>query len=79
MLGGAVQTLRRFRPRLMVELAPYVYAGQLHEFDGMLELLWELGYRLSDVARGTVLPRDAAGVRAMIAPGAGMNVLAEPE
>ena len=78
-LGGAVRTLRRFRPRLMVELAPYVYAGQPGEFDGMLERLWELGYRLSDVGRGTVLPRDAAGVRGMIAPGAGMNVLAEPE
>lgn len=77
-LAGAGETLARFRPRLLVELAPYVYASDPAEFDAMLDGFWQRGYRLSDVAGGAELPHSAAGVRARIPEGAGMNVLAEP-
>lgn len=77
-LAGAGATLARFRPRLLVELAPYVYAAEPESFDAMLDGFWERGYRLRDVAGGAELPRSAAGVRARIPQGAGMNILAEP-
>lgn len=75
-LQGALSTLRRFRPSIMLELAPYVYSDCPQEFDGFLQLLWNMDYALTDLATGAALPRDAAKVRAMIPAQGGMNALA---
>jgi FkbM family methyltransferase len=75
-LQGALATLSRFKPTIMLELAPYVYSDRHQEFDGILQLLWNMDYALSDLATGTALPRDAAKVRAMIPSQGGMNALA---
>lgn len=77
-LRGARQSLERFRPILMLELAPYVTAENPDEFDGMLELLWSAGYSIYEVSSGRALPSTVEGVRAQIRPGAGMNVFARP-
>ncbi|ABC89583.1 lipolysaccharide tri-O-methyl-fucosylation protein (SAM-dependent methyltransferase protein) [Rhizobium etli CFN 42] len=76
-LLGAKATLEEFKPRIMLELAPYVYAGNPENFDQLLTLLWEGGYEIGDVASGRKLPQDVGEVRTMIAEGAGMNVMAE--
>jgi FkbM family methyltransferase len=75
-LQGALSTLRRFKPTIMLELAPYVYSDRPREFDGLLQVLWDMDYALTDVATGADLPRDAAQVRKMIPPQGGMNALA---
>ncbi|RUL99683.1 FkbM family methyltransferase [Rhizobium chutanense] len=75
-LLGATATLEQSKPRIMLELAPYVYAENPGNFDRLLKLLWDGGYEIADVASGRKLPEDAAKVRAMIAEGGGMNVLA---
>ena len=75
-LSGGQQTLRRFRPTLMMELAPYVYESHPKKFDDILRLLWDAGYVVSDVSNGRVLPRDPSEVRRLIPPLGGMNALA---
>ena len=76
-LLGATATIEESKPRIMLELAPYVYAENPGNFDQLLKLLWEGGYEIGDVASGRKLPEDVSKVRAMIAEGAGMNVMAE--
>ncbi|MDV4178812.1 FkbM family methyltransferase [Rhizobium brockwellii] len=75
-LLGAAVTLEQSKPRIMLELAPYVYAENPGNFDQLLKLLWGGGYEIAEVASGRKLPEDATKVRAMIAEGGGMNVLA---
>ncbi len=75
-LLGAAATLEQSKPSIMLELAPYVYAENPGNFDRLLKLLWDGGYEIADVASGRKLPENAAKVRAMIAEGGGMNVLA---
>jgi FkbM family methyltransferase len=75
-LSGGQKTLRRFRPTLMMELAPYVYESHPKKFDDILRLLWDTGYVVSDVSNGRVLPHDPSEVRRLIPPFGGMNALA---
>jgi FkbM family methyltransferase len=78
-LQGARATLERFRPGIVLELAPYVYSEKPAEFDGLLELLWDRGYLLTDLSTGASLPRDPEKVRRLIPPLGGMNSLARVE
>jgi FkbM family methyltransferase len=75
-LQGAAETLKRFRPRMMLELAPYVYKANPAEFDAMLDLLWSSGYNLEDIGTGADLPRDPTQIRNLIPSYGAMNVLA---
>lgn len=74
-LRGGLDTLRRLKPTLLVELAPYVHKDHQERFDDMLSLLWEAGYRLSDVATGRLLPRDIGEIRRRIPPYAGISAI----
>jgi FkbM family methyltransferase len=74
-LQGGQDTFRRLKPTLLVELAPYVHKDNQERFDSMLCLLWEAGYRLSDVATGKLLPRDIGEIRRRIPPYAGISAI----
>jgi FkbM family methyltransferase len=75
-LAGSRKTLEQLAPKVMMELAPYVYAGHPTAFDNNLRLLWNAGYRLHDIARGIGLPEDVTKVRAAVPAGGGINILA---
>ena len=75
-LTGARRIIESARPRIMLELAPYVYRDDPGQFDGLLESLWASGYRIHDVATGRPLPTDAAAVRNLIPAAGGLNALA---
>ena len=78
MLRGAAATLREFRPRLVMELAPYVlaeYGASLAEFVAILQ---DAKYRLTDIDSGDSLPLDTTVLDQLIPPGSCRNVLAEP-
>jgi FkbM family methyltransferase len=77
-LAGGADTIRTSRPKIMLELAPYVYAAAPAKFDQLLDSLWDKGYELSDMATARLLPRDPAAVRRLIPTAGGMNVLAAP-
>jgi FkbM family methyltransferase len=77
-LRGAADTIARFRPRIVMEIAPYVLREVGHELGDLVEIVTSLRYELRDQTTGTSLPMDADCLRALIPDGAGINVLAEP-
>ena len=76
-LEGARETLGRERPDIVMELAPYAHENRKGSFEKMLKILFDLGYHLSGVKDGQLLPDDPALVTRMIADGTGINVLAQ--
>lgn len=78
-LQGFRATLARFRPILVVEIAPFIYAGaKAQEFDDFISFLAGLGYRFTDANTGREVPRTAAALRAGITPGGGINAILVP-
>ena len=74
-LAGACQTFARHRPAILMELAPFVFRDDMSKFAYMLEFFWGLGYQLTDIASGALLPRDITKVVAKIPENGGINVL----
>ncbi|HEY4075154.1 MAG TPA: FkbM family methyltransferase [Herbaspirillum sp.] len=75
-LLGAENLIKQLKPRIMLELAPYVYGENPHKFDGLLNDLWHHGYEISDMATGCLLPRNSTEIRKLIPEAGGLNVLA---
>ena len=77
-LRGATNLISTSRPKIMLELAPYVYAEDPAKFDEILHILWNNDYRLWSIESKNELPRSPELVRKAIPQRGGMNVLAEP-
>ena len=78
-LRGFEQALRRFRPAILVELAPFVYEGEnAREFDDFISFLVRLDYQFTDAQTGRPVPADAAALRRLIPHGSGLNVVLRP-
>jgi FkbM family methyltransferase len=75
-LAGAKTTIEKSKPLIMLELAPYVYEKNPEKFDCFFNGLWLMGYRISNMATGSPLPRDVRKVRALIPEAGALNVLA---
>lgn len=76
-LTGAEETLRRRRPAIIMELAPYTWQEHGEAVDGPVALLQDLGYRfhtlkMQPIPDGRQLVRD-------IPPGHSINVIAIPD
>jgi FkbM family methyltransferase len=76
MLRGAQETLRAFRPIILLELSPH----QLDENGGSIEQVVDLfaaaGYVLQDLSSRAPLPMSRAGLRALIPYGGSRNAIA---
>jgi hypothetical protein len=77
-LHGGLETLRRLRPTILLELAPWVHAEQGNSFAAMIELLRGLGYSLEQVGSGRKLPLSANDLERMIPDGESINAVATP-
>lgn len=77
-LRGAQQTLERFRPVIIMELAPYVLRERGASLAELLALLAPVGYRFVDADTGAALPVDAAALDKLIPHGGCRNVVALP-
>jgi FkbM family methyltransferase len=75
LLGGEA-TLRRFRPTLIMELAPYVHVAEPEKFDKTLMLLWGLGYQIADVTSGERFPQSPEKIRCLIPLTGSINAVA---
>jgi len=75
-LHGGVETLRRLRPTILLELAPWVHAEQGNSFAAMIDLLEELGYTLEKVGSNGKLPLSASELERMIPDGGSINAVA---
>jgi len=76
-LKGSRATLERFRPSIVIELAPYVLDEQEGALEGVVSLLRSTGYDFTDIASDKKLDASADALRAAIPDGAGVNVLAQ--
>jgi FkbM family methyltransferase len=78
-LRGFRTCLARFRPVIIVELAPFIYAGpKAQEFDEFILFLAGLGYEFTDTNSGHAVSCDPGELRRMITPGGGINALLRP-
>lgn len=71
-LKGALQTLKSFRPALLMEFAPYLIEKE--DFYEMVALLQNAGYRFFDANSLRPLPVRPDPLDAMIPAGASLNV-----
>jgi FkbM family methyltransferase len=77
-LSGAIATIQAHQPRILMELAPYLYEPEVQTLDDMLDLLKRCGYSMQDVGTHRRLPFDAARLRELIPAGQSCNVLLLP-
>ena len=75
-LRGAAAVLRRDRPIMLLELAPYALERVGSSLGAYVGLLADLGYRLHDQASGAALPEDADRLAAMMPYDGGLNAVA---
>ncbi len=75
-LAGLHRTLARFRPAIIVELAPFVHTDAVRDtFDEYVQFLHGLGYAFHDANTRRPIPATAAGLRAHITDGSSINGL----
>ena len=79
-LAGAVCTLRRFRPTILMEWAPYLFEGCESLLDPALDALRRLGYRARVAGSRAVgeVPRNRGDLFVPMGRGASINLLLEP-
>jgi hypothetical protein len=75
-LRGAVNTIKKSKPKVMIELAPYVFENRPADFDDMLNLFWDQGYQFTDISSGKQLPQSVKGIKALIPKDGCLNVMA---
>lgn len=75
-LSGGLHTLRRFRPPVIVELAPFIPQSSGHGFCELVECFLGMGYRFVNLHTGRALPQEAVAIEKMIPQGASINALA---
>jgi len=76
-LEGAKRTLERFRPSIVMEMAPYVLDEEEGTLEGIVRLLRDAGYGFTDISSGKRLQASADELRRFIPDGTGVNVLAQ--
>lgn len=77
-IRGARGTLAKFRPGVLMELAPYLFDHDPAAFDGLIECFRALDYTLQEVNSGRPIRLNAAEVKQSIPVGASVNVVALP-
>jgi FkbM family methyltransferase len=75
-LRGASETLKEHAPTMMIELAPYCHAHVPGQFESLVSVLLEAGYKLHDIARRRELPGNIDDVINYIPHDGSINVLA---
>lgn len=76
-LAGSANTLRRFRPRVLMEWAPYLLEGQPAVMEQILRNFIDLGYSPKEPAGRRALPTDVASLNSAVPKNGSINVLFE--
>jgi FkbM family methyltransferase len=75
-LSGGEKTLKKFKPTILMELAPYLFKNQKNEFIQMIELYKKLGYFFYDANNRNTLPVEAEKLFDLIPDGVSRNIIA---
>jgi FkbM family methyltransferase len=78
-LRGGADLLRKTRPVILIEIAPYVQDEVAGRFDDLIQLLVDCRYRLEHPGSRKALPLSSNKLRKLISPGASMDLAAIPE
>lgn len=78
-LKGAAGTIERFRPPIIMEMAPYVLDEVEGRFEAVLEILERADYELRSFPSNRPLELRAEEIRRAVPDGCGINVLARPK
>jgi FkbM family methyltransferase len=78
-LRGARETLRRFRPSLLVEFMPYGLEEAGASLDELVQILTDLHYTFLRIPGLTSLPDATPLLQDIIPAGGSLNVLCRPE
>jgi len=76
MFNGAAKTLKRYRPKIIMELAPYTLVEQGGSLKELISILSDAGYVFYTIDDRRKLPSDSDEINRMIPPGASINILA---
>ncbi len=76
-LSGGRKTLTAHRPRILIELCPYLHREPGRDFAALVSLLLDKEYDLFD-ERGARLPHDPCTLERLIPEGGSINALASP-
>jgi len=76
-LSGGEKTLKKFKPTILMELAPYLFKNQKNEFIQMIELYKKLGYFFYDANNRKTLPVEAEKLFDLIPDGVSRNIIAK--
>ncbi len=76
-LGGGGKTLSEHRPRILIELCPYLHREPGRDFAALVSLLLDARYDLFD-ERGAPLPHDPHELERLVPEGGSINALASP-
>jgi len=74
-LRGALETIQRHRPKILMEIAPYLFDDAPEQFHWMLSIFGDLGYSFFDADTGRELPSQPDALVRFIPAGASRNVL----
>jgi len=77
-LRGAKNSLEKYKPKMLLELCPYVLEEHGDSFEEMLSLLYNYNYQLFSEDGKNKLPKDASELRKLIPKNGGINALAIP-
>jgi FkbM family methyltransferase len=75
-LKGSKLTINRFRPLIMLELAPYVHSDSSHSFEDLISELTNADYAFFEASTGRALPQNSNDLIKCIPAAGGLNVLA---
>ena len=79
-LRGFQASLARFRPRIIIELAPYVHhtGSSVDTFNELVSFLVKLRYDFFDAATRRPIPKEGNDLRIFIGHNLGLNALLIP-
>ena len=75
-LKGALGTLTKFHPVLVMEMSPYIHKEQGHDFGALVTLLRDAGYTFLDMNTWKPISFRVDELTALIPDGASINVIA---
>ncbi len=75
-LKGAEQTLKKFRPKILIELSPYVHLEHGSSFETLMNFLSKIGYSFYSVHDERPLPQDIEQLKKIIPAKGGINAIA---
>ena len=77
-LGGSIETLKKYRPVMLMELSPYVLSEGGRSLEELLEILGTAGYQWYRLKSRMLLSSDATQLRMIVPDGASLNAIARP-